>query len=87
MAQEIGVVSFFFSANKNCCHPLIFINPNPQGNIQLLIFQNMCFFSCPKNILDSVRQRNSNAFDLGEGGYYKCLEAFVASGHISDLPL
>lgn len=47
MAQEIGVVSFFFSTNQNCFHSLIFINPNPEGNIQPLILHNMCF-SSPK---------------------------------------
>lgn len=34
-----------------------------------------------------MKQRNLNAFDLLEGGYYECLEDYVASGHFSDLLL
>lgn len=49
MAQETGVVFFFFSVNQNCCHSFIFINPNPEGNVQCLIFQNMCFSSPKKS--------------------------------------
>lgn len=47
MAREIGVVSIFFSTNQKCFHSLIFINLNPEGNIQPLVLHSMCF-SSPK---------------------------------------
>jgi len=57
MAQEIGVVSFFFSANQNCYHSLIFINLNPEGNIQPLFFQNT-HFSSPKKAAGFYEAKN-----------------------------
>lgn len=73
MAQEIGVVSFFFSANKNCCHPLIFINPNPEGNIQLLIFQKTCFFSPPKKAPVFYEAKKFNCIWFGRRGILQVL--------------
>lgn len=67
MAQEIGVVSFFFVANQNCCHSLIFINPNPEGNIQPLIFQNTCF-SSPKKAAGFYEAKKFKCVWFGKRG-------------------
>lgn len=72
MAQEVGVVSFFFSANQNCCHSLIFINPNPEGNIQPLVFQNMCF-SSPKKAAGFYEAKKFKCIWFGRRGILRVL--------------